>query len=97
MVASRSLVSASSDAAASFEMTSRVTSHPIWISAARETPEPRIHLFTIKELLHSTDVKMPPQYGTLNEAQRVHLSGGAHPPTSEAPLPGPSHAAGCEP
>jgi hypothetical protein len=79
MVASRSPVSASSDAAASFEMTSRVTSHTIEISAARETPEPRIQIFTIKELLHGTEVKMPPQYGTLNEAQRVHLSGGAHP------------------
>jgi site-specific DNA-methyltransferase (adenine-specific) len=40
---------------------------------------PRIQILTIEGLLHGAEVKMPPQYGTFNEAQRVHLSGGAHP------------------
>jgi len=32
---------------------------------------PRIQLLTIEELLHNTEVKMPPQFGTFKQAQRV--------------------------
>jgi hypothetical protein len=32
-------------------------------------------MLTIEELLHGAEAKMPAQYGTFNEAQRVHLSG----------------------
>jgi DNA modification methylase len=40
---------------------------------------PRIQILTIEELLHSAQVKMPPQYGTFKEAQQVQASGGPHP------------------
>ncbi len=39
---------------------------------------PRIQILTIEELLHGTEVKMPPQHGTFKEAQRVRM-GGEHP------------------
>ncbi len=32
---------------------------------------PRIQILTIEELLHNTEVKMPPQFGTFKQAQRV--------------------------
>jgi site-specific DNA-methyltransferase (adenine-specific) len=32
---------------------------------------PRIQIFTIEELLHNEEVKMPPQFGTFKQAQRV--------------------------
>jgi site-specific DNA-methyltransferase (adenine-specific) len=38
----------------------------------------RIQILTIEELLHGTEVKMPPQYETFKEAQRARM-GGAHP------------------
>lgn len=40
---------------------------------------PRIQILTIEELLHGAEVKMPPQYGTFKEAQRVRLQGPEHP------------------
>ncbi len=33
---------------------------------------PRIQILTIEELLHGAEVKMPPQFGTFKQAQRVH-------------------------
>lgn len=33
---------------------------------------PRIQILTIEELLHNAEVKMPPQFGTFKQAQRVH-------------------------
>ncbi len=33
---------------------------------------PRIQILTIEDLLHGTEVKMPPQFGTFKQAQRVH-------------------------
>jgi site-specific DNA-methyltransferase (adenine-specific) len=36
---------------------------------------PRIQILTIEELLHGTELKMPPQHGTFKEAQRVRNSG----------------------
>ena len=35
---------------------------------------PRIQILTIDELLHNTEVKMPPQFGTFKQAQRVQQS-----------------------
>ncbi len=32
---------------------------------------PRIQILTIEELLHGAEVKMPPQFGTFKQAQRV--------------------------
>jgi DNA modification methylase len=37
---------------------------------------PRIQILTIEELLHNTEVKMPPQFGTFKQAQRVQRSEG---------------------
>src|SRR5258708_25368493 len=35
---------------------------------------PRIQIFTIAELLHGAEIKMPPQFGTFKQAQRVQQS-----------------------
>ena len=35
---------------------------------------PRIQILTIEELLHGSTVKMPPQFGTFKQAQRVQQS-----------------------
>lgn len=35
------------------------------------TDYPKIQILTINDLLHGSEVKMPPQYGTFKEAQRV--------------------------
>ena len=32
---------------------------------------PRIQILTIEELLHHAEVKMPPQFGTFKQAQKV--------------------------
>jgi site-specific DNA-methyltransferase (adenine-specific) len=40
---------------------------------------PKIQILTVEELLHGAEVKMPPQYGTFKEAQRVRLQGPEHP------------------
>ena len=37
---------------------------------------PRIQILTIEELLHNAEVKMPPQFGTFKQAQRVQRSEG---------------------
>ncbi len=39
----------------------------------------RIQILTIEELLHGAEIKMPPQYGTFKEAQRVRMQGPEHP------------------
>jgi hypothetical protein len=39
----------------------------------------KIQILTIEELLHGAEIKMPPQYGTFKEAQRVRLQGPEHP------------------
>jgi site-specific DNA-methyltransferase (adenine-specific) len=36
---------------------------------------PRIQILTIEELLHNAEVKMPPQFGTFKQAQRVQQTG----------------------
>ena len=41
---------------------------------------PRIQILTIEELLHSAEVKMPPQFGTFKQAQRVQHQSGAEQP-----------------
>jgi hypothetical protein len=40
---------------------------------------PRIQILTIEELLHSAEVKMPPQFGTFKQAQRVQQADAAQP------------------
>ena len=40
---------------------------------------PKIQILTIEELLHGAEAKMPPQYGTFKEAQRVRVQGPEHP------------------
>jgi site-specific DNA-methyltransferase (adenine-specific) len=35
----------------------------------------RIQILTIEELLHNAEVKMPPQFGTFKQAQRVQQGG----------------------
>ncbi|HEX6483702.1 MAG TPA: restriction endonuclease [Ktedonobacteraceae bacterium] len=36
---------------------------------------PRIQILTIEELLHGAGIKMPPQFGTFKQAQRVQKAG----------------------
>jgi len=38
---------------------------------------PRIQILTIEELLHNAEVKMPPQFGTFKQAQRVQQAADA--------------------
>lgn len=40
---------------------------------------PKIQILTIEELLHGSEVRMPPQYGTFKEAERVRVQGPEHP------------------
>ena len=40
---------------------------------------PKIQILTIEELLHGTEIKMPPQYSTFKEVQRVRMQGLEHP------------------
>ncbi len=40
---------------------------------------PRIQILTIEELLHNAEVKMPPQFGTFRQAQRVKQPGAEQP------------------
>jgi site-specific DNA-methyltransferase (adenine-specific) len=53
------------------EMTKEAASAGFYYSRGWGRDYPRIQILTIEELLHGAEVKMPPQYGTFKEAQRV--------------------------
>ena len=40
---------------------------------------PRIQILTVEELLHGAEIKMPQQYATFKDAQRVQASGDEQP------------------
>ena len=52
-------------------MTSEAVSAGFYYSPGWNQNYPRIQILTIEELLHHAEVKMPPQFGTFKQAQRV--------------------------
>jgi site-specific DNA-methyltransferase (adenine-specific) len=53
------------------DMTTEAVSAGFYHSPGWNKDYPRIQILTIDELLHNADVKMPPQFGTFKQAQRV--------------------------
>lgn len=56
-------------------MTTEAASAGFYHSTGWNKDYQRIQILTIEELLHGTEVKMPPQFGTFKQAQRVQQSG----------------------
>jgi site-specific DNA-methyltransferase (adenine-specific) len=56
------------------DMTTEAVSAGFYHSPGWNKDYPRIQIFTIEELLRGTEVKMPPQFGTFKQAQRVQQS-----------------------
>src|SRR6266566_5272030 len=56
---------------ASKDMTTEAVSAGFYRSPGWNKDYPRIQILTIEELLRGTEVKMPPQFGTFKQAQRV--------------------------
>jgi site-specific DNA-methyltransferase (adenine-specific) len=56
------------------DMTTEAVSAGFYHSPGWNKDYPRIQILTIDELLHGTEVKMPPQFGTFKQAQRVQQS-----------------------
>ncbi len=57
--------------APSKDMTTEAASAGFYYSPGWNKDYPRIQILTIDELLHNAEVKMPPQFGTFKQAQRV--------------------------
>jgi site-specific DNA-methyltransferase (adenine-specific) len=57
------------------DMTTEAVSAGFYHSPGWNKDYPRIQIFTIDELLKGAEVKMPPQFGTFKQAQRVQQSG----------------------
>ncbi len=57
------------------DMTTEAVSAGFYYSPGWNQDYPRIQILTIEELLHNAEVKMPPQFGTFKQAQRVQQSG----------------------
>ncbi len=57
------------------EMTTEAVSAGFYHSPGWNQNYPRIQILTIEELLHNAEVKMPPQFGTFKQAQRVQQLG----------------------
>lgn len=57
------------------EMNTEAVSTGFYHSPGWSQDYPRIQILTIEELLHDAEVKMPPQFGTFKQAQRVRQSG----------------------
>ena len=53
------------------DMTTEAVSAGFYHSPGWNKDFPRIQILTIDELLHGAEVKMPPQFGTFKQAQRV--------------------------
>ncbi len=53
------------------DMTTEAVSAGFYHSPGWNKEYPRIQILTIDELLHNAEVKMPPQFGTFKQAQRV--------------------------
>src|SRR6266566_4619436 len=53
------------------DMTTEAVSAGFYHSPGWNKDFPRIQILTIEELLHHAEVKMPPQFGTFKQAQRV--------------------------
>jgi site-specific DNA-methyltransferase (adenine-specific) len=53
------------------DMTTEAVSAGFYHSPGWNKGYPRIQILTIEELLHQAEVKMPPQFGTFKQAQRV--------------------------
>ena len=53
------------------DMTTEAVSTGFYHSPGWNKDYPRIQILTIDELLHGAEVKMPPQFGTFKQAQRV--------------------------
>jgi len=56
------------------DMVTEAVSAGFYFSPGWNQNYPRIQILTIEELLHETTVKMPPQFGTFKQAQRVQQS-----------------------
>ena len=56
------------------DMTAEAVSAGFYFSPGWNQNFPRIQILTIEELLHGSTVKMPPQFGTFKQAQRVQQS-----------------------
>ena len=56
------------------DMTTEAVSTGFYHSPGWNQDYPCIQILTIEELLHNTEVKMPPQFGTFKQAQRVQQS-----------------------
>ncbi len=61
------------------DMRTEAVSAGFYHSLGWGTDYPKIQVLTIEELLHGAEIKMPPQYGTFKEAQRVYMQGPEHP------------------
>ena len=57
------------------DMTAEAVSTGFYYSPGWNQNYPRIQILTIEELLHNAEVKMPPQFGTFKQAQRVQHTG----------------------
>ena len=53
------------------DMTTEAVSAGFYHSPGWHQDYPRIQILTIEELLHGAEVKMPPQFGTFKQAQKV--------------------------
>jgi len=60
--------------AATRDMTTEALKAGFYHSPGWNKDYPRIQILTIDELLHGAEVKMPPQFGTFKQAQRVQQS-----------------------
>ncbi len=56
------------------DMTTEAVSTGFYHSPGWNRDFPLIQILTIEELLHNTEIKMPPQFGTFKQAQRVQQS-----------------------
>ncbi len=61
------------------EMTIAALKAGFYYSPGWNKDYPRIQILTIEELLHGAEVKMPPQFGTFKQAQRVQQSDAEQP------------------
>ncbi len=61
------------------DMTTEAVSAGFYHSPGWNKDYPRIQILTIEELLHNAEVKMPPQFGTFKQAQRVQRSDAEQP------------------
>jgi site-specific DNA-methyltransferase (adenine-specific) len=61
------------------EMTTEAVSAGFYHSPGWRKDYPRIQILTISELLHGASIKMPPQFGTFKQAQKVKQDEGQQP------------------